>query len=340
MAQDPEQEPISGSDSTSQAARNADEAAPSPVDGASAPLSYDSPAYYETLQTYEPAPERGMQGGYNIPPQNGYAPPAPPYQYGPPPGYTAPPQYQYGVPNYGYGVAAQQQSFVPPSSPLPLGEAIRQLPAQYLKVMTRPSYRTFAQEMGKASWNIVWVQLIIYTFVSTALGYLSIYLAGSTAGTDSAVAAATGLSLSAAAALQQSITIGSTYGQLLAIPVLTFVTAGLLLLLARAFGGQGKFLPQLYTILLIVVPLNTGGTLLILLLTLIPGIGSVFALLLIVARPVYALVLFGIALMPIHRLSGGRAAGAVLAFVGVAFLLLCALTIPFSILLAGSLKPG
>ena len=45
-------------------------------------------------------------------------------------------------------------------TPLPLAQANRALPRQYFRVLTKPSVVTFAKEMGKASWNMVWVQLI------------------------------------------------------------------------------------------------------------------------------------------------------------------------------------
>src|SRR4051794_4248282 len=47
-----------------------------------------------------------------------------------------------------------------PVTPLPLAQAIRALPRQYFRAVTKPSVVTFSEEMGKASWNIVWVQLI------------------------------------------------------------------------------------------------------------------------------------------------------------------------------------
>src|SRR2546425_13266010 len=80
--------------------------------------------------------------GYGTPPpQNPYASP----QQGP---YGAPPP-QYGTPpnqQSGYGYAPPQQA------PRPIGQAIQELPNQYIKVLTKPSAQTFAEEMGKADW--------------------------------------------------------------------------------------------------------------------------------------------------------------------------------------------
>src|SRR5438128_1904380 len=45
-------------------------------------------------------------------------------------------------------------------APRPLGEVIRDLPRQYMQVLTRPSAATFAAELGKAEWRSVWFQLL------------------------------------------------------------------------------------------------------------------------------------------------------------------------------------
>ena len=57
--------------------------------------------------------------------------------------------------------------------PLPLGQAIRALPAQYLKVITRPSVRSFSSEKGKASWGSTWLQLIALGILSALFSVLA-----------------------------------------------------------------------------------------------------------------------------------------------------------------------
>src|SRR5436309_7161671 len=57
-------------------------------------------------------------------------------------------------------------------TPLPLAQAIQALPRQYFRVLTKPSVATFAEEMGKASWNIVWVQLIGLGIIIVLLDFL------------------------------------------------------------------------------------------------------------------------------------------------------------------------
>ncbi len=108
------------------------------------------------------------------------SPPQPPmYENSPDPFYGMPP---YGTPPYGYDglpggtYGAPYGPGVPPraSNPLPLGEAIRQLPRQYWRVLTRPGAATFAEEQGKAAWNIVWVQLFVLGAIQ-ALAILVIF---------------------------------------------------------------------------------------------------------------------------------------------------------------------
>src|SRR5262245_56839037 len=102
---------------------------------------YGTPPYGQPQPPYS----QPQQGPYGQPPQGPYGQPQPPYGQPQPP-YGAPYQQPEG---YGY----------PPSqtAPLPLGEATRQLPNQYITVLTKPSAATFAEEQGKAGWDIVWV---------------------------------------------------------------------------------------------------------------------------------------------------------------------------------------
>ncbi len=133
--------------------------------------------YNQPPNPYGPPPQGPYgtpQGPYGPPPQGPYNQPQGPYSappYGQPQNpYGYPPQAPYGVPPYqqpGYGYVP------PPVAPLPLGEAIRQLPQQYIKILTKPSAATFAEEMGKAAWNIVWVQLLGLAVITAVLGYLA-----------------------------------------------------------------------------------------------------------------------------------------------------------------------
>ncbi len=299
-----------------------------------APLSYISPEFY-TAQPEVPKQKPVESSGYTVPTPE-------PYQA---------PQMQYGVEsNYGHGGYSQGYGYsMPPFSvpqqpqatPLPLGEAIRQLPAQYWRVITRPSSTTFAAEMGKARWNIVWVQIAVYIVLTTIVGVLSNILVQSSTDALSTSNSST-LPASTVAMIQQLysfISILNIYGQVILIPLSLFVGTGLLFLLAKAFGGNGRFLPQLYSTLLFLVPLSLFLNVLTLLLSLLPGIGSILSFLAILGYLGYEGTLLGMMLIPVHRLSSGRAAGAVLSLFGAAILLACVLGFIVAVVLTASIGP-
>src|SRR5947209_1632390 len=106
----------------------------------------------------------------NAPPQNPYGTP--------PPGYNPPPQNPYANPEYqggyqqggAYGYAAPQPQ---PMAARPVNQSIQELPNQYRNVVTHPSDATFAAELPKADWAMVWVQLGILIVVGVVLGLIS-----------------------------------------------------------------------------------------------------------------------------------------------------------------------
>jgi hypothetical protein len=96
----------------------------------------------------------------------------------------------------------------------------------------------------------------------------------------------------------QSITVITTVLFVLILtPVSFLVAGGILYLLARAFGGNGTFLEQIYTTLLFGVPL----VILSFLLQLIPATSSWLPYL----PHLYSLVLFVVSLMAVHHLNKG-----------------------------------
>src|SRR5438034_7357529 len=96
-------------------------------------------------------------------PYSGYGTPQNPYGT-PPPQYGIPPNQQGG---FGYGYAPPQQA------PRSIGQAIQELPNQYIRVLTKPSVQTFAEEMGKADWAMVWIQLLIWALFGTIIGLIA-----------------------------------------------------------------------------------------------------------------------------------------------------------------------
>jgi hypothetical protein len=253
------------------------------------------------------------QNPYGTPPQNPYGTPPPqnPYASPPPQQYGTPPSQQGG---YGYGYAPPQQA------PRSIGQAIQELPNQYIKVLTKPSVQTFAEEMGKADWAMVWIQLLIWALVGTILGLIrgAIGLAGSAFVTNNTFnpASITALTIS-----------GSTFS-IIAVPAIFFIVVGIQYLLAKAFRGEGNFLTQGYTYLLFEVPIAIAGYLL----GFIPFFGGIAGF----ALSIYGIVLNVFAIMAVHRLSGGKAAGVVLIPIAVLILLafLCAFIIAAIIIAA------
>jgi hypothetical protein len=243
--------------------------------------------------------QRLPQYTYAAPPQQPYYQPQAYYEF-------VAPQVPYGAfsyqqPGFGYGVPAQvpygafpyqQPGYGTPSvqaAPLPLRQAIRQLPGQYIKVaFIKRSAATFAEEQGKASWGSFWFQLIFYTLVSAIL----VLVAGLI---KNPVSSGMNLIFTVIFVIIFVIIVSSIF---------FFIATGIFYLLARAFGGKGTFLAQSYTLLLITVPLGILMTLL----NLIPVIGGLVGL----GMDVYIVVLSILMIMGVHRLSGGKASAVIL----------------------------
>ncbi len=266
------------------------------------PYGQPQPPYGQPQQGQPQGPYgQPQQGPYGPPPQGPYGQPQAPY------GYGAPPQGPYGAPYQepGYGMPPVQ------AAPLPLGEAIRQLPNQYIRVLTKPSAATFAEEQGKAAWNIVWIQLIIYAIAAAVLGYLAILISPNQFSTAGSSTLNPGM--------VQAISLSAGFGLILLVPIFFFIGVGIYYLIAKAFGGQGTFLAQSYTTLLYGVPIGILSSVL----RLIPILGSLAA----IALGIYGIVLQVFAIMAVHRLSGGKATAVVLIPVAIAFVLVCVLVI-------------
>jgi hypothetical protein len=230
------------------------------------------------------------------PPQNPYGTPPPQNPYATPQQYGTPPYQQGG---YGYGYVPPQQA------PRSIGQAIQELPNQYIRVLTKPSPQTFAEEMGKADWAMVWIQLLIWALVGTIVGLIASALRIA----SSSLLGSGGANFNSFLALTVS---GNTFA-FISVPISFFILVGIQYLLAKAFKGEGNFLTQGYTTLLFEVPIYIISYLL----GLIPIFGGIagFALL------IYGWVLNVFAIMAVHRLSGGKASAVVFIPIAVLFLL-------------------
>ncbi len=287
------------------------------------PPNYPPPAHGGTPPNYPPPDYSGSSGNY---PPPGYSS-VPQGQQGPQAQYGVPPNYQQQYPGqqqgqyqqpypgqqqgqYGYGANPEYDLNRPPgygynnlnmpppaSRPLPLAEAIRQLPGQYIRVTTKPSAATFAMEQGKAAWNIVWVQIIALAVFVMLIGFATVAVTGALLAGSSSYSATT---LSAASGFLYAAPIA----YLFLVPIGVFIGLGIYHLIAKAFGGTGTFLAYVYSYLLFSVPL----TVLTSLIALIPFIGGLVAF----AGSIYIIILQIFMTMGVHRLSGGRATLAVL----------------------------
>ncbi len=267
--------------------------------------------------------------GPEQPPYYEYSPGGTPYSsggYGP----TSNAQDPYG--GYGayppYGAYGTYTAYTPPPGPLPLGEAIKQLPRQYLKVTTKPGANTLAEEMGKAEWGIILVQLFGSVILGAILGFLASLITQSSelvliralGGDASSGNFVELLVLSPVSILTSIVTSLASF----------FIGQGIFFGLAKAFGGQGTFTAQAYTCLLFQVPLRIITSLL----AFIPIVGGLAGFVL----GVYQLILDVFAIMAVHRLSGGKATAVVLIPVGAVILLACLGIFLFVILFAATLR--
>ncbi|HLG75514.1 MAG TPA: YIP1 family protein [Ktedonobacteraceae bacterium] len=260
-----------------------------------------------------------------------------PPQYPPQPGYNMQPQGQYAVPpangfaftNQGYGDPNQV-----PLTPLPLGEAIRQLPSQYIHVFTHPAKSTFDEEIRKASWDITWIQIVIMAVGSALISLIySLILNATGALTASTSAMTSSLSFIGAAA-----GVGGALLQIITVPIGFFIGVGIQYLLARAFKGQGTFLGQAYTSLLYQVPYRLLATLLGALLGLIPVVGVFINIPVALIIGIYSIVLNVFQIQSSHRLSGGKATWVVL-IPWIALIVLAVLcSVLFVAIIAAALK--
>lgn len=172
-------------------------------------------------------------------------------------------------------------------APLSLGQAIRALPGQYIKVLTRPSVRTFEEEKGKAGWGINWVQFLGLGIIGAGLQSLGLLISPPALGN---MASTTGMSSSA---LLTTIIVFLAILDIILTPVSFLAAGGILFIIARVFGGKGTFREQIYTTLLFGVPLVIASYLLFL----IPVVG----VWLLYLPHIYSFVLLLISFRAVHR---------------------------------------
>ncbi len=172
-----------------------------------------------------------------------------------------------------------------PQRPQPLGQAIQELPTQYVKILTKPGAQSFLAEQGKADWRVIWAQLLFLGLLGSIIGFLQ----------NAAIVPANSFAASLETFARFSI---------ITVPLSLLITVGIQYLLARALRGNGTYKTQAYNQLLFTVPL----TIVAYIFQLIPLIGAILGALV----GIYQIVLNVYAVMATHRLSGGKATLAVL----------------------------
>jgi hypothetical protein len=139
------------------------------------------------------------------------------------------------------------------AAPVSLWGAIKQLTRQYWRILRYPGSATFGQEMGKARWDIIWVQVIGLSLLSALFVMLIFFIEFAF--------------LSAIFASMPTPSGGESFPSdfmglfFLPIPIFGvialisgiggyFLSEGITYALAKAFGGQGDFKTQMYSSLL------------------------------------------------------------------------------------------
>ena len=185
-----------------------------------------------------------------------------------------------------------------------LRDAIRELPEQYISVITHPTSSVFIAEKEKADWDIVWIQLIGNAVIAGLLGLLSMVIpfAAPSNAPSTAPSNAPGSGIQSPNVIH-ALNLSATIGLIVFIPLIFFVGSGILRLLARRFGGDGSFLEQCYTTLLFQVPFGVA----ISVIRLLPFIGGFFFWFGGLMALVYGVVLQILATMAVHHLSGDKA---------------------------------
>lgn len=210
--------------------------------------------------------------------------------------------------------------------PRPLGLAIIELPYLYLKALFTPFVRMFEYEGARASWGIVWIQILLLILIPGALGLVR----GLTHAAVIRSTSSTALYDSIASLVVGTSVIG-TLLQTLIVPIVFFIGVTIQFLLAKAFRGEGSYLAQSYTTLLYEVPLTIVSSVLSTVLVLIQFSGKLVVTPVVsLALFIYGIVLNVFAIAGVHRLTRGRATAVVLIPYIVGALLACGLTVYFT----------
>jgi len=226
---------------------------------------------------------------------------------------------------------------------LPLGQAIRELPRQYKKILFKPGARSFGEEQGKADWGIIWVQLLFLMILQVVVSIPLFLSYNQTLATNPSFASA---GADASIFASPALFLLEIVLEAVLAPLVFFASVGIQYLVARAFKGTGSFKQQAYNQLLFQIPIGLVTGALALVLSTFSGrilaasfsasttgyatapllsgpyllVLSLFDLVSL-AVSIYTIILTVFSLMAVHRMSGGKATASVLIPYGVLILL-------------------
>jgi hypothetical protein len=185
-------------------------------------------------------------------------------QYPQQPGYSGYPSPPAG----GYPGTPQQQQ-----QP---GFNLQDLLHRWQAVLTKPGVPTFDAQQSGANWSTIWISLIGYGIVQAILGFI-----GNLANRQ-----------------QNAPNAFSAFGYVIWVPLGFFIGAGILHLIAKAFGGTSSFLTYSWLLSLVYVPLGLFAS--------VAGIVPFVGIALVLGAGVYQVLLSIYATASAQRLTLGR----------------------------------
>lgn len=217
-----------------------------------------------------------------------------------------PGEHLYGQPpqnsERSYHYSPQDGSPIPDSPPLK--DDLRRLPGRYWRVLTKPGTRRFVEEAWRGQWDIVWMQLLIYSILVGILYYIGLLLSGGLSTWETQSAGAIALPAEA----QHILEVASSFAIIVLIPIAFFFWQGVIFVCSRMLGGHGLFVQQGYASTLYWIPLGIISSVL----GALPFINGDITLIITAIFGCYQLVLTFFMLKAVHHLSTGRAIGALL----------------------------
>lgn len=198
------------------------------------------------------------------------------------------------------------------------------LPGQYLKVLFKPTAKTFAREAERASWGIVWFQIFVLVLITVVLGLIRIFDRSLTA----QVATRSNFLYDILVSFSFGASIGALILRTIITPLFFFITVSIQFLLARVFGGVGEYLEQSYATLLYMVPLALLSSILNTIIVFVHGLDLNFL------NPLISIVLFAYGIIlnvtmikGVHRLTGDKSILVVALYYIVLFLVVVGLLV-------------